>query len=374
MTSPSSLRDVLVARCKVEGSLGVDDFHNTCLYHPRWGYYKTQPVLVRTEETGEGQGDFCTAPQLTSLFGEVWGAFCLAQWERWGQPSGLTLVELGPGLGTLMADLLRVGRLRPAFLKAVHVCLVDVHPGLRQAQQKALETFADQVASLTWHETLEEVALASGPLIVVANEFFDALACAQFQRTTSGWCERCIGVDAAGDFVWTLSEPLEDDVVKQCGLPNLYPLRAIAERSQAVKDHFLHVLRLLRQAGGAALVCDYGYTQPTVRHPSFAGDSWQALYRGKPVSPLAYPGLSDLSFHVDFGCLKQLSEAAGMQAHVTTQAAFLSDMGLLQRADQVQRHMDQAEQAALKASVNRLMDPQQMGTLFKVLTLEKAVA
>ena len=161
----------------------VERYMALCLGHPVYGYYRTRDPLG-------AQGDFTTAPEISQMFGELIGLWMLEAWHAMGRPHACRLVELGPGRGTLMADLLRATRLLPDFRVAATVHLVETSPALRQRQHA---TLASSGAALAWHDRLEDVP--AGPLLLVANEFFDALPIRQFVATERGWCERLVGLE-----------------------------------------------------------------------------------------------------------------------------------------------------------------------------------
>src|SRR5262249_23508801 len=185
-TRVTPLGERLAARIRANGPITVADYMAACLGDPDYGYY------MRREPFGRG-GDFVTAPEVSQIFGELIGAWCLAAWQAMGSPAPFILAELGPGRGTLMADILRTARLRPPFLAAARVHLVEMSPRLRDAQRIALTQSAERLA---WLDRVED--LPRGPIILIANEFFDALPIRQFVRTPDGWAERMVGLSGNG--------------------------------------------------------------------------------------------------------------------------------------------------------------------------------
>lgn len=356
------LKEVLKETIRLKGPQGVDAFHASCLYHPLHGYYQTQAVLGQC-------GDFTTAPEVSPLFGDIVGAFFLNQWLAAQSPSALTIIELGPGLGTLMEGLLRVGKLRPAFLKAIDLRLVDVHPLLKKEQRKKLAPFASVVNSMKHCASVEEIACADGPVFVLANEFFDVLPHKQYQKKSGAWAERVVDLDPQGEFSWKH----DAQSVPQRADPALlarYAEGMVYEESQALDAAMHSVCCLLQKQGGCALLIDYGYSAPALTQEGFLGDSWQGLLKGQHVSPFAYPGCADLSFHVNFKQLALCAEKAGHKVALQTQRDFLYACGLKQRLEALRPQLSAKEYAVLEAGVLRLTHPLQMGTLFKVLTLQ----
>ena len=347
----------LAAQIRTSGPLTVADYMAACLSDPEHGYY------MRAEPFGRG-GDFITAPEVSQMFGELIGAWAVATWEAIGAPPAFRLVELGPGRGTLMADALRAARIRRAFGAAAAVHLVETSPRLRSLQQAALA--AAGVAPV-WHDHVAEVP--GGPLILIANEFFDALPVHQFVLTANGWAERMIGLSADGGLAFGLrplgalppsAPPLAD---RERGASQ-HP--TIVEVSPAATAIMATVAARIAQEGGAALVIDYGYEGPAV------GDTLQAMRHHAYADPLAEPGEADLTAHVDFTALAEAAREAGaVPWPVLTQGEFLGRLGLAERAAALSRGKDSLTISAVNAAVQRLAGPEAMGTLFKVLGVSR---
>lgn len=339
----------LLRRIASEGPLSLADYMAECLMNPGWGYYATRDPF------GAG-GDFTTAPEISQMFGEMIGT-CLAQvWQDQGRPGTFVLAELGPGRGTLMADILRTLARMPGMLAAAEVHLVETSPALRARQAATLAGHAPR-----WHDSVD--SLPGGPLFLVANEFFDALPIRQFHRAGSGWAELQIG-QSAGRLapglappvvVAALSHRLDDtrdgDVVEIC--PGL---AAIATGIGA---------RIARH-GGVALVIDYGGWHGL-------GDTLQALRGHAPADPFADPGTADLTAHVDFEMLAGafVSTGAAVTA-MTPQGVFLERLGIVARARALAARLTAEALQAHVAAHRRLTHPAEMGNLFRVLACHPA--
>ncbi|MGR7996130.1 class I SAM-dependent methyltransferase [Xanthobacter sp. ZOL 2024] len=347
MTSPlaAEIRALIAA----EGPLPVSRYMALCLGHPRYGYYMTRDPLG-------AKGDFTTAPEISQMFGELLGLWAVALWQQMGAPSAFSLVELGPGRGTLMADALRAARLLPAFGAAARVHLVETSPVLRAAQQRTLDACG---VPLAWHGRIED--LPEGPAIVLANEFFDALPVDQYVRAADGWHERRVGLDAGGALRFGLDprpSPLADAYAASAA-----PDGAVLERMDP--GPALALAAHLARHGGAALVIDYG-------HAGGFGDTLQALSHHRFADPLADPGGADLTAHVDFAALARVALGQGLAAFGPLgQGDFLIRLGLGARAERLMREAEPAGQDAIEAAALRLAGsgPGQMGELFKVLAL-----
>ncbi|MCX7898844.1 MAG: SAM-dependent methyltransferase, partial [Methylocystis sp.] len=321
-----------------------------CLSHPQHGYYMTRDPFG-------ANGDFITAPEISQMFGELIGVWASEVWRAAGSPAPSRLVELGPGRGTLMSDVLRVARVSPEFLAASTVHLVETSPVLRDAQRRTLINAGKPVS---WSDDVAKVV--RGPAIIIANEFFDALPVRHFVKTIGGWRERLIGLDTAGELAFGLSDKVEPLLTASAREGSIIEVNAIGQRIVG------EIARRLVQEGGALLIIDYGYFQTSL------GDSLQAVSRHAYVDPLAEPGEADLTAHVDFAALGRAARAAGAKVMgPVTQAHFLLQLGIERRAAALTKRAtpEQAEQIA--SAFERLTgtdDAQrQMGSLFKVMAI-----
>ncbi len=292
--------------------------------------------------------DFTTAPEITQVFGELLGLWAAVAWDHAGRPDPVLLVECGPGRGTLMQDALRAtARVAPAFHRALRLHLVETSPRLRTLQAERLAG-----ASPHWHD--DAATLPPGPMILLANEFLDALPIRQFVRRAPGWTERHV---AAGAFVERPTDPpplhAEEGQTVELGEAALAFVAALGTR--------------IASQGGAALILDYG---PAASAP---GDSLQALRDGRPANPLDHPGDTDLTAHVDFAALAATARRAGADVHgPVSQGPFLARLGLFQRTGVLARTQPAGRAAALVHAAQRLAEPDRMGGLFKALALCQA--
>ncbi|MDX9997674.1 MAG: SAM-dependent methyltransferase [Phenylobacterium sp.] len=339
-----SLAERLAAQIRVGGPMTIAQFMTACLHDPKDGYYATRPALG-------AEGDFITAPLVSQMFGELIGAWLVECWERLGRPTPFRLVEIGPGDGTLMSDILRLARLAPDFAAAADLWLVEVSAPLHEAQRRRLE--GGPVAP-KWAAALSEVP-GGAPLLLVANELLDCLPVRQYLMTPQGWAERLVGLDAAGGlaFGYTPSPGAG---------PSEAPQGAVFERSPAQEAVGAELGARIVRDGGAALLIDYGRDRPEF------GDTLQALKRHQKVDVLTCPGAADLTVHADFPAVLSAARGAGAATHITTQGEFLLRLGLDQRAAALARaRPDRA--AELARQRERLAAPDQMGELFKAAVI-----
>jgi SAM-dependent MidA family methyltransferase len=338
-----SLKARLQAQISAFGPMSVAQYMGLCLHDPKDGYYAAHPKLG-------AEGDFLTAPLTSQMFGELLGLWTIAVWESLGRPKQLSLIEIGPGDGTLMSDLLRAARLAPKMVEGLEVTLVETSAPLTLTQQERLAG-----APIRWVTRLDEVT-GDGPVILIANEVLDCLPARQFIRTATGWAERMVGLSDEGDLTFGLSpRPVE-------GLFPKAPQGAVLELSAAQEAMSAEVAALIATRGGAGLLIDYG------RDTEGFGDTLQALRSHQKYGPLDHPGLDDLTIHADFPAVLKAAQAEGVEVAITAQGAFLQRLGIVARAESLAKaRPDQS--AIIERQLERLIAPDQMGDLFKVAGL-----
>ncbi|WP_373235965.1 class I SAM-dependent methyltransferase [Cohaesibacter celericrescens] len=355
------------------GPISLATYMTHCLTDPDHGYY--------TSRTSIGaKGDFITAPEVSQLFGELIGIWLLAVWRQAGRPTPFHLVEIGPGRGTLMRDMVRAIASAPEASQALHIHLVDISTSLKNQQALAL---SDTTAPIDWHETIQ--SLPNAPLFIVANEFFDCLPIHQWVMHSGKWYERVIGLDQDGQLAFglgpvrALTTPLANPHTNQLADPtisNTIPEGAIWEQSPAAEAIMSDLAQTLTLQGGAGLFIDYGYTDFEY------GDTFQAMRHHAFADPLALPGEQDLTAHVNFAALASTAlhetQNNANNNHALTvpepvdQGTFLLALGLLERAGQLGAGKSLAAQESLRDAVERLAAPNQMGNLFKILAIVPA--
>jgi SAM-dependent MidA family methyltransferase len=349
-----NLKDRIRRLIRTDGPMSVSDYMAMCLFDPENGYYTTR------EPFGEG-GDFVTAPEISQMFGEMVGAWLVHAWRALGRPQPFALVEMGPGRGTLMRDIMRTARIDPAFLAAAQVHLVETSERLRGVQAETLVPLA-----VHWHSEL--TTLPTVPMLFVANELFDAVPVRQFEQTPNGWCERRVGLDADGNLAFVPGLPVSDPSLLPPGA-DAAPEGAVFEYAPAREAIAANLGERLTAHGGTALVIDYGHIR------SGFADTLQALRAHHFVSVFHEPGSADLTSHVDFESLGRAAESAGATAlPAMTQGDFLLSLGLAERAGALGHGKDEKTQAEIRAAAERLAGTgkAQMGGLFKVLCLTGA--
>ncbi len=279
------LRERLAAQIAAGGPISVAQYMTACLHDPDFGYYATRPALGET-------GDFVTAPMVSQMFGELVGVWAASAWELMGRPDPVRLVEMGPGDGTLMSDILRTVRHAEGFLEAADVWLVETSGPLMALQRERLPE------DVNWAASLAEVP-DGAPTILVANELLDCLPARQFVRTPIGWAEQVVGLDADGELAFGLASTPAAGLLPEAAAGQVY------EQSAAQAALGAELGRRIAGDGGAALLIDYGRAEPGF------GDTLQALRRHEKVDPLATPGEADLTIHADFPAVMAAARLIG---------------------------------------------------------------
>jgi NADH dehydrogenase [ubiquinone] 1 alpha subcomplex assembly factor 7 len=343
-TDTLPLSDLIDNQIRQLGPMSIATYMGLALTHPRDGYYTgTDPLGAR--------GDFITAPEITQMFGELIGFYVVNLWQQLGEPKSFTLLELGPGRGTLMQDALRAASRAEGFLDACHLQLFETNPALKAQQAERLGQYNPYWAS-------EIDAVADDPLLVVANEFFDALPIRQFVKAPDGWHERQIGLRdgkrAFGLSPTTISDAAMPEAVRNAKIGEVY------EVSLAAADAMQRLGKKIAAHNGALLAIDYGYAETQT------GETLQAIRHHQYADPLETPGEIDLSAHVDFAALGRVAKDLGLQVEpVATQRDFFGRIGIVERATTLAKaNPGQVDEIA--AALRRLTDPSEMGTLFKV--------
>ncbi len=295
------------------------------------------------------EGDFITAPEISQMFGELVGLWLADLWIRADRPDQVHYVELGPGRGYLARDAQRVMKLH-GLEPRMH--LVEGSTRLRDMQLA-------QVPGATFHHDLSSIP-TDGPLLVAANEFLDALPVRQLVKTDEGWRE--IMVDVADDgFAFVAGRQPMDSAIPEARR-EAEPGTVIETCPGAAAQMFEVAGRLANQ-GGAALFIDYGHVQPRF------GSTLQAVRAHQKLDPLAAPGEADLTAHVDFHQMKQIALSRGVEWMGTvTQGAWLTALGINQRAEALVKSSPHQRDVVMSAR-DRLIAPEQMGNLFKVMGL-----
>ena len=349
---PNARRDTPLAlklkeRIRQQGPIAVSEFMSMCLWDDASGYYATRSGIG-------GDGDFITAAEISQVFGEIIGLWAGVVWSQvLGSPGRVSLVEYGPGRGTMMRDALRASRVIPGFTEATNLHLVEMSPTLAEAQRQALK---DTTVPRTWGKNL---AGFPAPAIIIANEFLDAWPTEQWIKTNVGWHLRAVGLDPYGQLCYCTTDNSPPHPFLDQRYPGL-PVGTIIESQRL--ERLAEAFKALNRSGPlVALIIDYGYATPS------AGDTLQAVRDHAYENPLTSPGEADVSTHVGFFELATALHHAGLEIDgPVAQTEFLGRLGAIERASRLM-HANPARAAEIEAGIARLMAPNGMGTLFKVI-------
>ncbi|MDO1582339.1 class I SAM-dependent methyltransferase [Rhizobium oryzicola] len=352
MTTP--LAEKIKTLIRMNGPISVTDYFALCLADPEYGYYRTRDPFGLT-------GDFITAPEVSQLFGEMLGIFLVHAWQQHGTPENTQLVEIGPGRGTMMLDMLRViSKLAPSLHENLQVHMVETSERLRGVQRVTLEAYSSKIH---WHSDFQDVP--EGFTLLAANELFDAIPIRQFVKSATGFRERMVGLDADDNLAFGAGIATIDPAL----LPPSHasePEGMIFEIAPARQAVMAALCERLKKTGGTAVIIDYGHMVTGF------GDTLQAVLRHEFDPPLAHPGEADLTSHVDFEDLARIARGVGIQLNgCMYQSDFLFGMGIGERASALARGKAEQEQRAISLAVDRLAGAGEgrMGELFKVLAV-----
>jgi NADH dehydrogenase [ubiquinone] 1 alpha subcomplex assembly factor 7 len=353
VNDPAPLETEIRRRITVGGPMAVAKYMELCLTDPERGYYTTRDPLGVA-------GDFTTAPEISQMFGELIGLWTAAVWRGMGSPRTVRVIELGPGRGTMIVDALRAAKVVPEFRAAIALHMIEISPELERLQRQAL---ALSDVPVWWHQSIEEVP--DGPLIVLANEFFDALPVHQAVMCADGWHERMIKIDENDELQFGIDRdpiPLFDKL-----LPDALQAAKIGEIFEWRSDRIaLEIGRRVVHFGGAALIIDYGHLESAI------GETLQAIGEHRFAEPLLAPGLIDLTAHVDFQALAQAAEGMGARVHgPVTQAMLLRRLGIRERAAALKAGAPPGYAGTIEAALERLTDEHRtgMGRLIKAIAI-----
>ena len=348
---PTPLETEIRRRIAGDGPMPVAEFMALCLYDPDHGYYSRRMPFGAA-------GDFVTAPEVSQMFGELVGLWAVTAWRAMGEPNPVQLIEMGPGRGTMMFDMLLAARTVPEFRKALRVHLIEKSLDLQMRQRQTLAGVTDVV--LRWHGTMEEVP--SGHAIIVANEFFDALPIRQAERCSDGWHERAIGINAGDQLALTaLDKPIAGF---EADLPRSVRKAPVGSIFEWRSGEFIDKIARRAASDGAALIIDYGHAASSV------GDTFQAVRSHRYASPMALPGLTDLTAHVDFEALARAARKVGARVHgPVDQGTFLKRLGIETRAATLQARAAEEKRSSVAVALARLIGTgsSEMGALFKAI-------
>lgn len=351
----TSLRRLIELR----GAIPISTFMEEVLLNHDLGYYAQENAIGHI-------GDFVTSPEISQLFGEMLGIWCLTCWELMGCPKEFTLVELGPGKGTLMHDLLRSTRNVPGFHQALEIYMVEASNKLSKIQQNKLKSF--NYIKQTWHDNIYD--LPKKPTLIIANEFFDALPIRQYQKIKDEWYEILISIIPSNQELCFIKNPIEKPINTYLNAEHPNAIHnAIYESSLKSIEYMQNIADHIYNYGGCAAIIDYGYDYEPNQRIDYS-NSLQAVKNHKYHPVLSDIGYADISAHVDFNILKKAAEHRKCSViGAISQNKFLTSLGIDLRAKMLLKNASSLQGKAIMSGLERLISPQQMGDLFKVVAI-----
>ncbi|KAL2499988.1 Protein of unknown function (DUF185) [Abeliophyllum distichum] len=344
------------------GPITVAEYMEEVLTNPKAGYYINRDVFG-------ADGDFITSPEVSQMFGEMIGVWAMCLWEQMGKPNKVNLVELGPGRGTLLADLLRGASKFKNFMNSLQIHMVECSPALQKLQYENLKCMTEDGADgnkekrinstlaetpVSWHATLEQVPTGL-PTIIIAHEFFDALPLHQFQKASRGWCEKMVDVTENSSFRFVLSPqptPATLYLMKRCKWTETEEIAKLSHIEVCPKamDLTQEISKRIGIDGGGALIIDYGLN-------GIVSNSLQAIRKHKFVDILDNPGSADLSAYVDFAAIRHSAEeVSGVSVHgPMTQSQFLGSLGINFRVEALLENCTEEQAESLRTGYWRLV-------------------
>ena len=322
------------------GPISIASFMEISLNDKKYGYYRKKMPLG-------SKGDFVTSPDISQIFGEIIGIWILDIWIKLNEPDNFQIVDLGGGRGTLLKDISRVLK-----NKVSNFIFIDINEELIKLQKKALK-------NASHFEKINDIPKI--PTIFIGNEFLDTFPVHQFIKKDNCWKEVCVNSKSNDLFLSYESTKLS----KKLPLSNFLSLKeeSIIEINFKTREIINNISNFIKDNSGAAIFFDYGYIDGN-------GDSFQGIRDNKPVNPLSDPGFVELTSHVNFKDIKLQAKENNINIYgPSTQSLFLEKMGAIQRLKILEKNANDHQKKDLRIGLNRLMNQNEMGNLFKVIAL-----
>jgi NADH dehydrogenase [ubiquinone] 1 alpha subcomplex assembly factor 7 len=336
---------------KKSKKLPVDEFFKNVLYDNKFGYYTSKLPFGK-------KGDFITSPNISYLFSEVIAIWIVSAWELFGKPKNFSIVELGPGDGSLTNILLRSFKKFPEFNSIKKIFLYEESNYLKKIQQKNISD-----KNVGWINNFNSIK--KGPVIFFGNEFFDALPIKQFKRKKNSILEKNYTLDKKNNIIEVFNKASKTDIKILKSYKTLKNLNFI-ELPKFGFQELKKMIKKISKLKGCILMIDYGYLKSNNQN------TLQSVMNHKKNSLLENLGKADISAHVNFDLLNEFFLKNGLKVNnIITQKEFLENMGIIERAKVVAKKMKFSQQSDLYLRIKRLLSPGSMGDLFKVILAYK---
>tara|TARA_Y100001970_G_scaffold288248_1_gene415022 strand:- start:1683 stop:2726 length:1044 start_codon:yes stop_codon:yes gene_type:complete len=340
------IENLIISEIKKKGEISLDKFIEICLYGDQGYYIKKNPIGINN--------DFITAPEISQMFGEIIGIFFINYWKEKFKTE-FNLIELGPGNGTLISDIIRTSSINKSFVKAAEITLIEKNINLINHQKKILNKINFKKAN--WNSDFK--FKNNKPSIIYSNEFFDCFPVKHFYKKTD-WYEKFIQYDLNNKMFKFVPKQVDDDNVLQ--YLQYFNNSKIAEVSKSRNDYFNMVCKFIRKNKGIFFTIDYGYNIPPKEF------SLQAIYKHKKTHLFENLGKQDITAHVNFGELIDIAKKNKLNIDFyCTQKDFLMSLGIKERKEKLQKNKSKKNIENIQFDYERLVSDSQMGELFKVL-------
>ena len=342
----------IIKLLKEKKSLPLDQFINISLYNKKFGYYmKKNPI--------GNKGDFITSPLISNLFGEMLAIWCVSFWKHLGKPNKFLLVELGPGDGTMCKDLLNTFKQFKSFYNSLEINLLEISDKLKTIQKLKINN-----NKVKWIKKISEINY--GPVIFLANEFFDALPIKQIRKEKKKFFEKHVCLSNNSKEIKFLYKKANNNLIKSIQNLNLISKGKIIEYPlEAIK--FLKIIsKKINKFNGGLLALDYGYTLKKNQN------TLQSVKKHRRINLNFQPGLSDITSLINFKLFHDILKKNNLDVKkIVNQGEFLKKIGILERANILSQKMTFKEKANMFYRLKRLLDTKEMGDLFKVIFAQK---
>ena len=337
---------------KEKKSIPLDQFINIALYDKKFGYYMTKNPFGK-------EGDFITSPLISNLFGEMLAIWCIAFWENIGKPKKFLLIELGPGNGTLCRDLLKTFKQFKNFYSALEINLLEISNKLKAIQKANINN-----KKVKWIKKIKEVNC--GPLIFLGNEFFDALPIKQIYKNKNSFFEKHVALSNDSKKIKFLHKKANANLIKRIQDLNLISTGNIIEYPVEALKYLETIAKKINKFDGAILTFDYGNTQKKGQN------TLQSVKKHRYTNLYTTPGHSDITSLINFKLFHKILKKHKLNVKkIIPQHEFLKKIGILERANILSKKMTFKEKANMFYRLKRLLDHENMGSLFKVLFAQK---
>ena len=337
---------------KEKKSIPLDKFINIALYDKRFGYYMKKNPFGK-------DGDFITSPLISNLFAEMLAVWCVSFWEYLGKPKKILLVELGPGEGSLCLDLLKTFKQFKNFYNSLEINLLEISDKLKVIQKAKINN-----NKVKWIKKINDINY--GPVIFLGNEFFDSLPIKQIYKKKNLFFEKHVTLAKNKKKIKFFNKKANSNLIKRIKNLDLIPANNIIEYPiEAIK--FLEVIaKRIEKFDGGLLIFDYGYDVKKNQN------TLQSVKKHKYTNILSMPYHSDITSHLNFKLFNKILKKNKLNVEkITTQNEFLKKVGILERANILSKKMTFKEKANMFYRLKRLLDPKEMGDLFKVIFAQK---